>query len=394
MVIGIDASRGNLAQRTGTEWYSYHLIRALTTVIPPSDTVILYVKEPLRPDWGPLPPHWSVRTLGWAPKLLWTQLRLSWEMLWHRPQVLFIPAHTLPLIHPKTILVAHDMGFERMEELYGHTRIGSQSVLGTLLSITVRILTFGRYGTSELDYQRWSMRYAVRHAAQLITISEFSKNEILHFYPAAAQKLRVIWHALPPEKRDNSQAPGFSMHSEKPLLLYVGRIEQKKNLLILLEALAKIPPASRPYTVLIGRDGEGAEKIHSRIQKLDLSDSVDCPGWLPEEQVQFVREHATAIILPSVYEGFGLPILEAWRAKKPIIVSHIPALREVGGDAVLSFQVDSADSCAQAIQHLCSAGNIQEDLVKKGTLRLKLFDLHTTAQKTYAAIQACATLGS
>ena len=125
--IGIDASRANVEHRTGTEWYIYNLLHQFKTTIPKSYRVILYTKEPLRQDVLPLPENWENQVLRWPPKLLWTQLRMSLTMLRssRRPDVLFIPAHTIPVIHPKnTIYVAHDLGFERYAELYANTYIG------------------------------------------------------------------------------------------------------------------------------------------------------------------------------------------------------------------------------------------------------------------------------
>lgn len=392
MVIGIDASRGNEAHRTGTEWYSFHLINKLKSIIPSTETVILYSKEPLRGDWATLPPNWSSKVLGWKPGLLWTQLRLSWEMLWHAPDVLFVPAHTIPFIHPKTVLVAHDIGFEQKQRLYGSTTIGEKTVFGRILGWLVRLITLGHYGTSELDYHRWAMRFGIKHACRIITISEFSKQEMLKTYHLDPKQIQVIWHALPNEA--STITPIKSVHSTKPIILYVGRIEEKKNLGLLVEALQLIPQTLRPKIVLVGKDGLGAEQIKQRVKDLHLETSVLFTGYLAESAVQEWRNKATAMILPSRYEGFGLPILEAWRAHLPMITSRIPALQEVGGEAVAYFELDSPQDCALVIQAVIANQNLRTSLIHTGEARLKLFSLDRMANQTYEVIRQCATIPS
>ena len=277
MVIGIDASRGNDLHRTGTEWYSFHLMNKLKSIIPSSDTVVLYSKEPLQEDWAQLPPNWSSKVLSWKPGLLWTQVRLSWEMAWRKPDVLFVPAHTIPFIHPKTVLVAHDIGFEKEQQLYGSTQIGKKSFLGAVLGFVVRLITFGRYGTSELDYHRWAMRFGVKHACRIITISNFSKQEMVGAYHLDPSRIQVIWHALPDEYRTTHiqiEPPAT------PVILYVGRIELKKNLGVVLEALNTLPVEQRPKVVFIGKDGLGADQIKRQVTQLHLESSVKFTGYL------------------------------------------------------------------------------------------------------------------
>src|SRR5260221_1783404 len=105
ITIGIDASRANVRHRTGVEWYAYHVIQELKKIVPDSYRVLLYTREPLRGDLAELPPRWEQRVLRWPPKFLWTQKRLSWEMLVRPPDLLFSPVHVLPLVHPRRSLV-------------------------------------------------------------------------------------------------------------------------------------------------------------------------------------------------------------------------------------------------------------------------------------------------
>jgi len=96
MIIGIDASRANKIQKTGVEWYAYFVVEHLKKILPSEAQVVLYSDVPLQGRLGVLPPNWSSKVLHWPPKRLWTQVRLSYEMLVHTPDVLFIPAHVFP----------------------------------------------------------------------------------------------------------------------------------------------------------------------------------------------------------------------------------------------------------------------------------------------------------
>lgn len=392
MVIGIDASRANLEQRTGTEWYAWHLLHSLQVLVPETDQVILYSKEKLLKDWGVLPANWSVRVLGWKPGLLWTQIRLSWELLWHRPDVLFVPAHTIPFIHPKTVLVAHDIGFEQQDTLYAKKNIGQDSWFGKILKFLVRLATVGKYGTSELDYHRWAMRYGVKHASKVITISEFSKQEILRTYAIAPSKLKVIWHGIPEKKEVKTRTPQATIPNA--FILYIGRIELKKNLKVVIQALALIPEQHRPHFMCVGKDGLGAEEIKKMVAESDLTSWVTFTGWMAEAEVEFLRQQARAMILPSHYEGFGLPILEAWRAHVPMLASNIPSLREIGDTAVYFFEVNSPQSCAKAIEQVCTDQELRKTLITSGSSRLLLFSMAAVAQQTLQVIHTTATLPS
>ena len=123
------------------------------------------------------------KVLKWPPKFLWSQLRLSLEMLFKKPDVLFVPAHTIPIIHPKnTVTTCHDIGFEEFPELYTQKKIGGNSFFSIIIAFLVKICTLGKYSNNELDYHRFSMRLAVKKAKIIITPSKFTSDEIKKYY--------------------------------------------------------------------------------------------------------------------------------------------------------------------------------------------------------------------
>jgi len=194
MIIGIDASRANKLEKTGTEWYAYHIIEEIKKLADHNDQYILYSKEKLRGQLAILPRNFKSKVLNWPFKYLWTQFRLAWEMVLNKPNVLFVPAHTIPVICPsKTITTLHDIGFEKYSHLYSQRGIGPK-----IFGILVKIFTFGRYSNTELDYHRWSARLAFKKAKRIITVSHFSKNEIVNHFNVDSDLISVVSNAYDP----------------------------------------------------------------------------------------------------------------------------------------------------------------------------------------------------
>ncbi|EKD79652.1 MAG: glycosyl transferase group 1 [uncultured bacterium] len=345
ITIGIDASRANVRQRTGTEWYCYHLLHQFAKLYHPTQhRVILYVKSALVEDLQDLPADWQIRILRWPPRLLWTQLRLSLALLWpwRRPDVLFIPAHTIPVLHPQhTVYVAHDLGFEHDPQLYANSHIG-----GRLMHWLIKLCTFGRYGTTELDYHRWSMRYAVAHASRIIAISNFTKQELISRYPSSADHITVIHNGF-----DRAAfMPQHVQPVDPPYLFYVGRIEKKKNIQRLIEAWQILRERYHlPHQLwLAGNRGFGFEQFQP-------PPGIKLLGYVSAAELPQLMQQAAAFIFPSNYEGFGIPVLEALASGTKVACSNIPALREIGGLACWYFDQHDAAAMAQVIAECLQA---------------------------------------
>lgn len=387
MVIGIDASRANVQERTGTEWYAFHIIQELKPIIPSSDTVVLYVQEPLHPDLLPLPANWKAVVLHWAPKILWTQLRLSIEMALHAPDVLYIPAHTMPLVHPKrSVLVVHDIGFVKSEHLYGASAIpNSRTFIQRCVNAAVRLCTLGRYSASEVDYHRFAMQQAIKHASDIITVSHFSKDEIQQAYPSLRPRISVIYNGRTQSEHSSDFAPlaeRYRIH--QPYILYIGRIEQKKNIPRLIDAFAQFHHAHPSFQlVLCGKPGHGYDDVMRTIQKNELAPFIRLTGWLNASDAASLRHQAHLMVLPSLYEGFGIPLVEAMDAHIPMLCSAIPALQEVAGDAALFCNPHHTEDIAQALEKASTNDALREQLRTSGKKRAQQFDWALAARQTW-----------
>lgn len=364
MVIGIDASRANQQHRTGTEWYSFHVIQELKKLIPAEHQVMLYSKQPLLPDLADLPPNWTSRVLAWPPKLLWTQFRLSLEMIISRPDLLYVPAHTIPFIHPKKVLtVIHDAGFDRQKELYG---------------------------TAERAYHRFSVRLALKDASEIITVSEFSKREMLELYEVASERIKVIPNGF----NDLSTIPETDVlqrnQIQSPYFFYMGRLEHKKNTPRLVQAFAELKQRSTEpvQLVLAGSAGFGYNEITQAIQDNQLTNDVKLLGWTSDEDAATLMKHAHAFVFPSLYEGFGIPVLEAMNVGTPVIASNIPALKEVAGDAALFFPSNSSSALANAMETLLTQPQQREQLIQRGKKQVQHYSWKRTAEETWNRMKA------
>lgn len=383
--IGIDASRANVENRTGTEWYIYNLLRKFKDIISTEHRVVLYTKEPLRADFGKLPVNWSNQVLRWPPKLLWTQARMSIHMLRkkNRPDLLFIPAHTIPLVHPKkTVYVAHDLGFERHEDIYSHSYIG-----GRLMNIAVKLMTLGKYSTNELDYHRWSMQFAIKHAAKIIAISEFTKQELQTVYNVPDTQIAVVHNGFSSE----DYTPVNVDRAQPPYLLFVGRIEHKKNILNLVEAFGLLKKEYKiPHILkLAGSPGNGYEEIKERIAKYALQHDIEFTGYVPQSQMNTLMSGADVFVFPSHYEGFGIPILEALACNTLVACSDIPPLREVGGTSCNYFDKDVPKSIADTIYSVIHLRPEQKQhLQEAGQMRVKQFFWQTCANNTWQVLES------
>src|SRR3990167_6803772 len=405
MLIGIDASRANSVHRTGTEWYSFFLIKHLARVIGPEHKVFLYTREPMREDLAKdLPKYFFPRYLAWPPKFLWTQLRLSLEMLFQKPQVLFVPAHTMPLIHPRhTVVTLHDIGFERMEQLYDFHPIANEKVLSKiLLKWLVKIFTFGRFSNNELDYHKWATRFALKRAEHILTVSDFSRREIIDCYHFPPEKITRIYNSFdqslfqPIRDQNLIKRVLDQYHLQQPYVLFVGRLEQKKNLPKLIEAWAIFKQRSGlPHKlVLAGMPGFQYELIQAKIQSLRVQNSVQETGYVAQEDLPVILSAADAYVFPSLYEGFGIPALEAFACGTPLLASRIASLPEIAGKGAYYFNPLDAGDMARALEKVLCSKELQAQLREAGKAELARFSWKETARQTWDVLMKYGTISS
>lgn len=400
MLIGIDASRANRRYKTGTEWYSFYVIKNLAE-IDKENKYVLYIDDLPLPELQEIiqdHPNFSLKILHWPFRFFWTLGRLSLEMIFARPDILFVPAHTLPLFQPrKTITTIHDIAFTREKALYFEKKLPTSTLFGELLvNNLVRLLTFSRYRPNSLDYLDWSTRYAFKRAKKIIAVSEFTKQEILSVYPQVKEdQIKVIHNGYNEQlykKIDDPlrvEAVLDKYGIERPYFLYVGRLEKKKNTPSLIEAFALFKEKNTGYghkLVLIGSASYGFDEVKYAIEEFNLNKDIVMPGWVEEYDLPYIYNGAAAFIFPTKHEGFGIPILQSLACGLPTAVSDIPVLREVAGDAVSYFNPGSRQEISQAMEDLVSNQSLREDLIARGYKKVQGFGWRKCAQETWREI--------
>lgn len=402
MLIGIDASRANRRLRTGTEWYAFHIIKNLIA-LDRENRYILYINSEPAKDLSDIVSKYenvSFKQLKWIWPYFWTLARLSLEMLFHRPDVLFVPAHSLPLIRPKkTITTIHDIAFVRECNLYHKKclRVDNKKIKG-LINLFIRFLTRGKYSSNSLDYLLWSTAYALKKAKLIIAVSEFTKEEILDVYSRIYEhKIRVVHNAYdsdiyrPITDEEQIKKVLNKYNIDSPFFLYVGRLEKKKNIPALVEAFSLFKeryPDDKIKLLMIGNAGFGYDEIKYIIEEYNLGAEVIMPGWADEDDLPVIFNAALAFVFPTLHEGFGIPVLQAMACQSPCLISNLPVLREVADKAAFYFNPRDKDDIFRAMSLIYSDDKLRGDLSARGLERVKFFDWSASAQKTLDIIKS------
>jgi glycosyltransferase involved in cell wall biosynthesis len=287
MVIGINASAAIRQPRTGVEEYAYQLIKHLT-MLPEARAhrFLLYLPSVASAKAGlsifdfSLPENFEIKQLNW-PLPMWTQIRLASHMVFNKPDALFIPVHVLPRFHPQnSVVTIHGLEYEYFSEYY---------------PFWFR------------SYLRWSTKYAAKHARKIIAVSENTKRDLVKLYGAKESDVEVIYHGIqnPNVKvQISNQVQNQKSKISMPYLLYIGRIELKKNILGILDAYKILKEKYQiPHElVLAGAAGFGYEKIKIMIH--DSRFKIYELGYVSEEEKWQLLSSADIFLFPSFYEGF------------------------------------------------------------------------------------------
>lgn len=327
MIFFIDVSRANRKCKTGVEWYSFRMITELLKIIPTQNRIILFSDSQLRADWPPLPSNVSVSVLSWPPRFLWTLVRLSIALFtWRKKNAIFIStAGALPFFHPKKVVaVLHDVGF---------------------------MVNPKWYSWFDRRYQKYVTRHIARCATRIVTPSVFSKTEIIRFFGIDENVISVI-----------PNAPAFhstvSTTPRQNYFLCVGRIENKKNIITLIEAFEIIAAENdQIHLHLVGGGGYGSKEIFARLSNSIFKNRIIVRGYLESQKLNEEYNHATAFVFPSWYEGFGIPLLEAMQSGVAVIASDIPAHKQVCGTYARYFNVSNASSLANLMRDAMNRTN-------------------------------------
>lgn len=368
MTIGIDGSRAFTDSKTGTENYSYQLLKNIASLDTENRYLIYITRSQLsdvrRQTW---PDNFEFRVINLHR--LWTQVGLAWMTFVDPIDVLFVPSHTLPLIRRsdlKTVITVHDLGAEYLPALHQ---------------------------LKQVLYLRLMTHYQLKTASRIIAVSEATKDDLVRKLRIKESKIQVVYEGVDKSvfrKLSNdvlsSVLSKYKLQKNK-YFFFVGTIQPRKNLERVIKAFNDFLKDYPEYKlILAGGRGWDSESIYSLPKELGIEQSVGFIGRVSDEEVVALYNGATALVYPSLFEGFGLPIIEAFACGCPVITSDTSSMPEVAGKAAILVDPYNIEGIYKAMSQLATRDILRSTLIKKGILRSKDFDWKIAAEKTLQVI--------
>ncbi|HPN96935.1 MAG TPA: glycosyltransferase family 1 protein [Candidatus Moranbacteria bacterium] len=364
MRIAVQAADLDSSRIDGTRVYILNLLKEFGR-LDDSSQFLIYHKNTFNPELVP-PDYKNYKIIKKDFPFLWTQTRFSWEIIKDNPDVLWMPMQALPMIRKKklkTVITVHDLAFKYFPRFFP--------------AKDLRRLNF--YGD-----------YAIGNANKIIAISQSTKDDILKFYPAVGEdKIKVISHGFDravyekPRNMEKEAEVKKKYKIEGNYLIYIGAIQPRKNLEKLVEAFDLVKEVfSDLKLVLAGEKAWLSEGVFEKIRKSPHKKDIICPGQVNFEDSGHLLRGALVFVFPSLYEGFGIPVLEAFASRVPVICSKNSSLPEVGGEAAVYFEDNDAKDLAEKIKEVMNDENLKQAHIAKGLEQIKKFSWEKCAQET------------
>ncbi|MCD6225488.1 glycosyltransferase family 4 protein [bacterium] len=360
MIIGIDGNEANVENRVGVNqfafgvlWGIYRIAKEKNLFLKKKVRFLIFLKNQPQKDLPPETRWWRYEVFG--PQKLWVLTGLTKRLLWKkpRPDIVFFPSHYLPLISSVPLVVSvMDLGFLRWPE------------------------QFTKKDFLQLKY--WTS-FSVRRAKKIIAISQSTKKELTEVYNLSPSKI-VVAHPGFKKIFPLSKVVDFQRVKKKyglgKYILYLSTLKPNKNVEGLVEAFSLLKKENKflPYQLVIaGKKGWLYQQIFAKVKRLNLEKEVVFTGFVPDEEVPALLAKATVFVLPSFWEGFGIPVLEAMAAGVPVVCSSVGALPEVAGKAAVFVDPYSPSSIAQGIAAVLKDKKKRMKMIKEGRKQVKKF---------------------
>jgi len=353
--IAIDATHFGVAEPTGVENYVQQLLPELSNALMAKGVAVSWIGH------SPLPPANTPKNVQWvhSPHIpLWSQRELPKILKKLAPTLFFTPSGVPPLLYGgPSVATIHDMAAYLDPGAFSFTK---------------------RFRLTALSKQ------AARKAIHLFTVSEFSKAQVQRIWKLPAERITVTPLGFTPIQTTSKAVEGVG---SEPFFLFLGRIERKKNLSVVIKAFARLCAESPCQLVLAGKDGFHANRIKKEVAQLPdhIQKRVIFTGYVDEAEKHWLYEHAAAVLVPCMIEGFGLPVLEAWAEDKLVICANSGSLPEVGRDAVVYAEGDIATDWYLKMQSVLR-GEIPVNLQSRGNTILKEYTWKRTVDLTGEAL--------
>ncbi len=356
-------------RQAGVSKYTELLINNLAQ-LDHEDEFIIYVGNGLRPETFAAAPNFKIRasrlpTIKPIARIGWEQAIAPALLLRDRPDVLHCPLNVVPLATPcKTVLTIHDLGFMRFPE---------------------------RYRAAKRRYLHAATSLSARRASHIITDAESGRQEIIELLGVSPEKVSAIPLGVDArfQPLDPAQVEQFRQEKNLPprFVLYLGTLEPRKNLPLLLRGFARLrrdqPEAVEGVELVLGgAKGWLYDEIFRLVRELELEPITHFPGYVSEEELPLWYNSAECFVYPSVYEGFGLPPLEAMSCGCPVITSNTSSLPEVVGSAGLTVGPDDEAGLSAALARLLTDPAERASRKEQGLGQAQKFTWKETARRT------------
>lgn len=351
ITIGVDGNDANVKDKVGVSVYAYELLKEFQKRAQDQLRFVVYLKRPPNHD---LPNENRFFIYQVVPgSFLWSQIFLPFNLfLKRRVDLFFSPAHYAPRFSPiPTVVTIHDLSF-----FYFPDDFLKQDLFKLKL---------------------WTS-YSVKNAKRVIAVSKNTKNDILRNYHLDEKKVKVIYNGF-----NSHPYKPKSLPIAKPFILYVGTLQPRKNIQTLISAFAFVRKSLPDLKVVIsGKKGWLYEKIFASVLKEGLESEVVFTGYVESSELVWLYKNAMCFVLPSLYEGFGIPLLEAMNNGCPVISSNTSSLPEIGRDACLYFNPQNEHELSDKIIKMAKNTTLRKMLIEKGYRRSLMFSWKECAKQT------------
>lgn len=362
MKVAIDGYEANVLQRLGSSQVAFELLRTLEKIDLQNNYTVLLPSAPLD-DLPPERDGWRYKIL--MPKKLWTKITLPWYLYTTKDKydVIFSPTHYISMLSPiKRVVTIFDLAFLYFPEMFTN---------------------------SDLWQLKSGTNFSVKNADHIITISNSTKKDIIKSYRVDKDKITVsypgfdsqIFRPLDEQKVIKQVLDKYSIEGD--YIIYIGTIQPRKNISRLIEAVAEIDDLK---LVVVGKTtGQGRnawmfEDILKKPQQLGIEDRVIFTGFAPTEDLPYLINGAQAYLLVSLYEGFGIPLLEAMACGVPVIASNVSSMPEVVNGAGLLVDPHSVDQIEQAIRTIITDKKLRQKKIRLGLKQSEKFSWNKMAK--------------
>lgn len=353
MRLAIDASRTTRANPTGTERYARDLIRALIPLAG-EHHITLYFRDAPAPDLFPAAPNVTLKVIPF--RRAWTHVRFAASLLRDRPDVAFVPAHTLPFAFPgRAVVTVHDLGYKFFPEAH---------------PVKDRI------------YLDLTTRYSARRAAIVLADSIATAADLTRFYGTPPEKVRVAYPGVDAPPQGDAAAVRAKFGLPERYFVFVGTLQPRKNIERLCQAFAAVR-AEFPDVGLVLAGAQGW--LYNPDWTADI-DGIIQTGYVTDAEKGALLRNAVALAFPSLYEGFGFPVLEAMHAGTAVVCSRTSSLPELAGDAAVLADAEDTDSIAAALRRVLVDDALRAKLVAAGSTQAARFTWDACAQAVLAAL--------